>query len=248
MFFLYIDESGKPAPTDSSPIFCLAGIAFHVDSWNTVNTDYLNTKNRFFSVPTYEEVKASNILNFPNKDNRRNIRFVHNVLDIALKRRPRIFSVALYKNEFYSSYKAIKGRDFDHKGRALPMCLKKLILSYHSYLSNERSPKEKGIIILDSTSFYAQDYELAKTINKYIFDTQDRSTFSIIESPFFGLSHLLSILQIADFLSYIIRGRLIVTNYQKTNAPLADKYKHLDQYWKRINSICDLQTISRYTP
>jgi hypothetical protein len=248
MFFLYIDESGKPSPNDHTLVFSLVGIAFHENSWAKVNEDYLKVKKSFFPhLGIYDEVKAKDIINPLNKDNNRNRRFMHAVLDIALKRNPAIFPVAMYKKEFYDKYRREKGKEFNHS-EAYKMCLKRIVLGFNDYLMSERNPPENGILILDSRRFYATDYDLAKKINSFVFETQNKATFRVLEAPFFGVSNLLPNLQIADFLSYIIRGRLTYTNYLKQSPNEANLFQHLDQYWRRITDKFKMLELLPKTP
>jgi len=238
MFFLYLDESGKPTNPDNSNVFTVGGISFHENSWAKTNERYLSIKKSFFpNLKKYEEIKANTLLKPSQADNRLYGRFVYAVLDMALKHHPAIFCCSVYKDEFIKDYKDRHGRIISPE-KTYAICCNRLLRTFNQFLTEEnedRKTKEHGFILTDSREKHSTDLRLAKRVN-WSLDIERRKVdkFYILESLFFGISDLYPCLQLADFICFIVRANLTHVNYPHDKHPSCPNYSHIRKYWKMI--------------
>ena len=236
MYFFYIDESGNPEAhhepllNGETPLFTLNSICIREDKWKSIDREYHKLKRRFYRLEIgteealYYEVKGRKLATPRNRNNKRDHKFITQVLSLCLNNGIWFFSIIFIKNPSSPT----------DKKSLYSMALQYLVERFQIFLE-ESGDDENGIMVIDSR-MHNLDIGLAKSHLSFIHGhTTGKTLDRIIEAPMFADSRLTAGLQITDII-----GSCIYANYYYKNSIFisgALDYSHMAPYWSKLSSL-----------
>lgn len=110
MYFFYIDESGntevhhEPLLNGETPLFTLNSICIREDRWKMIDREYHKLKRRFYRLEIgaqealYYEIKGRKLSSPHNRSNKRDHKFITQVLSLCSNNGIWFFSIIFIKN------------------------------------------------------------------------------------------------------------------------------------------------------
>jgi len=235
MYLLYLDDSGSPGNTNEN-YFVLGGICIPETSvrWLSNVLDKL-AESIDNNQPEKIEFHAAEIFrgkdhpwkNFPDKKERKEI--IQNVLCSMKNAYPEtvIYACAIHKDSYPQENPVL-------------MAYEDLASRFNMYLQNLNDPHQKGLIILDRSSYETGLQILAHNIRKggTRWGLQLRN---IIEVPLFIDSHASRLTQLADHIAYAVFRR-----YEANDLTYFNCIE--DRFYKKDNIIHGLSHKQKITP
>ena len=191
---VFVDESGKPHPNDSTTNPVLCGVCIKESDIKPLTQSIYQLKMRIFGKDT--EIKATSLIRRQvlNKKMTNNKQYVDELIKTACSFDIKIFAIIMDKpdNPVVMSEKL------------LPKHYKLLIKRIEYYCENYNY--EKAILVFDEVT-PRDDLIVAKCITKFLFMSELGKQFDrILEMPFFVSSEVTPAIQLADIFASIIRN------------------------------------------
>ena len=234
MYFIYIDESGLPNYTDKELIFSLTALIFHEKYRRDFEKKIINFKNELkkkYNVPlnTDFELHAKDMVKY-DKIKIVNSKSIFNgyKLEYVLPDFIEIANLIKDINCTIISSCILKDK-LRHQIDLNNWCLKFELERLCLYLEKENNKKkllneesyDSGVIYFDHS--LKEDKKRFQYINDFIKNgTYYKTNEYLVEDPIFVESTNRNFIQIADFLSYIIRRYIRSKIYGKSN--IVDKF------------------------
>ena len=190
---VFIDESGKPHPNDSTinPVLC--GVCVKESDIKPLSQSIYQLKMRIFGKDT--EIKATSLIRRQvlNKKMTNNKQYVDELIKIACSFDIKVFAIIMDKPKIPVVLSE----------KLLPKHYKLLIKRVEYYCENYNY--EKAILVFDQIT-QGEDYIIAKCITNFLFMSKLGKDFDrILEMPLFVNSSVAIGIQIADIFAGIIR-------------------------------------------
>ncbi|MCL2441209.1 MAG: DUF3800 domain-containing protein [Treponema sp.] len=190
---VFIDESGKPHPKDSTENPVLCAVCIKERDIKQLSQKIFNLKMKIFGKDT--EVKSTSLIRrrILSKNMTNNKQYVDEFVKIACSFDIRVFAIIMEKPDTpFTLTKTLIPRHY------------KMIISRVEYFC-EKHNHEKAILVFDVIN-PGEDFVVAKCITNFLFMSKLGKGFNhILEMPFFVNSEVTPAIQIADIYAGIIR-------------------------------------------
>jgi hypothetical protein len=193
LLLVFIDESGKPHPKDSTTNPVLCGVCIKESDIKSISQSIYQLKMKIFGKDT--EIKSTSLIRrqILAKNMTNNKQYVDEFVNIACSFDIRVFAIIMDKPD----------TPFILSKTLLPKHYKLLIKRVEYFCENYGY--EKAILVFDEVSPEA-DYIVAKCITNFLFMSKLGKEFDrILEMPFFVSSEVTPAIQISDIFAGIIR-------------------------------------------
>ena len=190
---VFIDESGKPHPKDSTETPVLCAVSIKERDIKHLSQNIFKLKMRIFGNDT--EIKSTSLIRRQviTKNMTKNKQFVDELVKIACSFDIRVFAIIMEKPDI----------PFIMTEVSLPKHYKLLIKRVEYFCENYNY--EKAILVFDKIT-PGEDYVVAKCITNFLFMSKLGKDFDrILEMPLFVNSAVTPAIQIADIFAGIIR-------------------------------------------
>jgi len=213
---VFIDESGKPHPNDSTKNPVLCGVCINEYDIRDISRSIYRLKLRLFGKDT--EIKSTSLIRrrIFTKNMTINKQYVDEFVRIACSYDIKVFAIIMDKPD-------------------TPVILNESLLPKHYKLLIKRAEyfcenynHEKAILVFDEVP--GNDLIVAKCITKFLYKSKLGKKFDrILEMPLFVSSEVTPAIQIADIFAGIIR------HYYENEIDLKDSGKKADSFESWIN-------------
>jgi len=190
---VFIDESGKPHPKDSTNNPVLCAVCIKERDIKLLSQKIFNLKMKIYGKDT--EVKSTSLIRRQifTKNMTNNKKYVDDLVKIACSFDIRVFAIIMEK----------PGIPFVLTKMLIPRHYKLIISRVENYCKKYNC--EKAILVFDVIS-PGEDFVVAKCITNFLFMSKIGKGFNhILEMPFFVNSEVTPAIQIADIFAGILR-------------------------------------------
>jgi hypothetical protein len=209
---IFIDESGKPHPNDSTTNPVLCGVCIKESDIKIITKSIYRLKMKIFGKDT--EVKSTSLIRrrIFDKNMTINKQYVEEFVKTACSLDIRVFAIIMDK----PNVPVILNESI------LPKPYKLLISRVERYCDNYGH--EKAILVFDEDP--GNDLIVAKCITNFLFRSKIGKRFDyILEMPFFVSSKVTPAIQIADVFAGIIRHYYEIGLFKKASDEISDRFE-----------------------
>jgi hypothetical protein len=216
---VFVDESGKPHPKDSTVNPVLCAVCIGERDIKQISQKIFNLKMKIYGKDT--EIKSTSLIRRQifSKNMSNNKLYVDELVKIACSFDIRVFAIIMEKpNTPFILTKTLIPRHY------------KMIITRVEYFC-EKYNFEKAILVFDEIS-PGEDFVVAKCITNFLFMSKlGKSFHRILEMPLFVNSAVTPAIQIADIFAGILR------HYYENGLDLIDQEKIKDVFISWINGL-----------
>ncbi len=191
--FAFIDESGFPTPTDSSPHSVLLGLCVKKEDIRDLSSRVYQAKEQIYGGKPTMEIKAKNLIN------------------------PRIMKPNFSKNKSFTDklFEIIAGQNVGVYAMVLekpdaPIITEPEKLPKHYtfllYRINAHGQHSKRIVaVVFDGQTHADDKDISERFHNFVYNADPSVTQNLLEMPLFVSSDIVAGIQLADLMAGVVR-------------------------------------------
>ena len=225
---LYLDDSGKVSPSDSSQVAAFAGFSVHERRWHVFLRQISGAKGRFAAKrkPYEWEVKSGDFLTLNNWNRAKKRDFCFELASILQRSRCRVRAITLEK---------AKAKDALTEEKFVPVMLQRLIGKFHHQITGDN---DTGSVVLDWSTHQMDHHITQCATSMAVVQRMD----ALVGGVTYGSSAALLPLQVADIIASTFRRH---AEGQPHVADLAAAFHalrysspdHVDDYGQAMSSV-----------
>lgn len=224
MYLIYIDESGTTNLSDHRN-YILAAVLVHERKWENLNNKIQEMKNRLFKnseIEFHTSHIVQRIKDFENLEYRKSREILTSMADIIASNRCMLISVIINKSKIQD-----KDKEWVQEW-AWRLLLERIELFLRT--RNLKSQSNYGLLCVDNNNEKITDHIKGIIHNFRIQGTMFVNSKYIIEDPFFVDSAMRNMVQMSDFVAWVVKQWYSIQNgnkeFSKINRKIFDTIKH----------------------
>ncbi len=202
MYFIYIDESGKPNYKEKSD-FILSALIIRENSWYKVSSEINNLKIHYFG-NTEVEFHAYDIFNGSKEFRPKEIidrgKILTDLVNIIIENSVELISIVFQK---YKSFKKPDINEWSFRLLLERLCKYLDRENYKNYQNN--LPMDYGLLMIDSVERKFDSKIRRHILNFYEDGSYYQNNKYLIEDPIFVKSHFRNLSQLSDTVAFITK-------------------------------------------